>query len=144
METDLIINERVTIPGAELIISVSKASGPGGQHVNKTSSRVSLRWNVQNSQALTPTQRAQIMERLKSRLVGEGEVLLHVESERSQLRNREIARERLVHLIKDALRVIKKRVATKPSLGSKVRRIENKKKRGTIKKLRKFDSGNNH
>lgn len=144
METDLTINERVTIPGAELIISVSKASGPGGQHVNKTSSRVSLRWDVLNSQALSEAQRALIIERLKSRLVGDGELLLHVESERSQIRNREIARERLVQIVKDALRVIKKRVATKPSLGSKTRRIENKKKRGIIKKLRKFDSGNNH
>lgn len=144
METDLIINERVTIPGAELIVSVSKASGPGGQHVNKTSSRVSLRWNVLSSQALTDAQRAQIMQRLKARLVGEGELLLHVESERSQLRNREIARQRLAQIVKDALRVIKKRVATKPSLGSKARRIDDKKKRGIIKKFRKFDSRNNH
>jgi ribosome-associated protein len=144
METDLTINESVIIPGAELIISVSRASGPGGQHVNKTSSRVSLRWNILNSQALNKAQREQILQRCKNRLVGEGEILLHVESERSQLRNREIARERLVHIIQDALRVIKKRVATKPSLGSKKRRIEVKKKRGVIKKLRNFDARNNH
>jgi len=144
METDLTINERLTIPGSELEVSVSKASGPGGQHVNKTSSRVSLRWSVKHSQALTEAQRAQIMQRLKARLVGEGELLLHVDSERSQLRNRETARERLAQIVKDALRVVKKRVATKPSLGSKARRIEGKKKRGVIKKLRKLDSGNNH
>lgn len=140
MEADLPINDQVLIPASELSISVSRASGPGGQHVNKTSSRVSLRWDVKNSKALNEAQRALIMQRLYTRLVGEGEILLHVESERSQQRNLSIARLRLVKLVRDALRPVKKRVATRPTLGSKTRRIANKKKRGIIKKLRKFDN----
>jgi len=137
MEKDLTINQHIIIPGSELYVSVSRASGPGGQHVNKTSSRVSLRWNIKNSTALTDAQRVQILERLKSRLVGDCELLLHVESERSQLRNREIARERLAHIVKKALRPVKKRIATKATVASKTRRLEGKKKRGIIKKLRK-------
>jgi len=137
MEKDLIINQQVIIPGAELSVSVSRASGPGGQHVNKTSSRVSLRWNIKISRALTQQQKIIILERLASKLVGDSELLIHVESERSQLRNREIARERLVKIIKKALKPRKRRIATKPTQESKKRRLNNKKKRGVIKKLRK-------
>jgi ribosome-associated protein len=138
METDLIINHHLVIPGTELSISVSRSSGPGGQHVNKTSSRVSLRWNIKTSLVLSETQRNLLIERLGTRLVGEGELLLHVESERSQLRNRDIARERLAEIIRKALKPIKKRIATRPTLGSKTRRITHKKKRGIVKKLRKI------
>jgi len=140
MELDLIINSNVTIPGAELSVSVSRSSGPGGQHVNKTSSRVSLRWNIKNSQALTEIIRNLLLHRLSARLVGEGELLVHVESERSQLRNREIARERLAEVVRKALKISKKRIATKPTHASKDRRVSNKKRRGIIKKLRKLDS----
>lgn len=142
MEANLIINDDIVIPSWELRISVSRASGPGGQHVNKTSSRVSLRWNVLTTTALTDDARAMILQRLKSRLTNEGELIIHVESERSQLRNRYIARERLGELIRKALRPVKKRLATKPTLGSKTRRIAGKKKRGLIKKLRRNDDEN--
>lgn len=137
LEADLSINEKVVIPGSELSVVVSRASGPGGQHVNKTSSRVSLRWNVLTSLALTEDERVRVMTRLQSRLVGDSELLIHVESERSQLKNRELARARLAELVREALRPKKIRRATKPTLGSKTRRIEGKKKRGVIKKLRK-------
>lgn len=141
MEADLAINDQVVIPGGELSVSVSRSSGPGGQHVNKTSSRVSLRWSVSTSAAITDAERVRIMRRLRSRLVGEGEILIHVESERSQRQNREIARERLAKLVREALRPVKPRVATRPTLGSKTRRIESKKKRGITKQLRKPDAG---
>lgn len=137
MESYLYINETLSIPDAELIISTSRASGPGGQHVNKTSSKVSLRWNVITSQAINDVQRAKIIRRLSSRLVGEGELLIHVESERSQLRNRAIAKERLALLIKEALLPQKRRIATKPSAGAKKRRIKDKLERGTLKKMRR-------
>jgi ribosome-associated protein len=137
LEEDLLINQRITIPGAELSVAVSRASGPGGQHVNKTSSRVSLRFNVKDSMAFTDEEKARIIERLRSRLVADCEILIHVDAERSQLRNRNLARERLALLIKDALRVKKSRIATKPTKGSKTRRIEGKKLRGIIKKLRR-------
>ncbi len=138
MEADLNINERVIIPGSELSVSTSRASGPGGQHVNKTSSRISLRWNLETSEALNDRERDRVRGRLRSRLVGDGEILIHVEAERSQHRNREIARERLAELVRDALLPIKKRVPTKPTLGSKARRIDSKKKRSIVKKLRNF------
>ncbi|HXW53813.1 MAG TPA: alternative ribosome rescue aminoacyl-tRNA hydrolase ArfB [Myxococcota bacterium] len=138
MEADLVVNSHVVIPGSELDVSVSRASGPGGQHVNKTSSRVSLRWNVRDSLALTDAERALVMNRLKGRLVGASELLIHVESERSQLRNRQIARERLAQLVKEALRPEKPRVATKPTKAAKAKRIMGKKRRSLIKKLRRF------
>lgn len=135
---DLFINDHLTIPASELVITTSRASGPGGQHVNKTSSRVSLRWNIAQSQSLNEREKAIILARLRYRLVGEEEVLIHVDSERSQLRNREIACERLVQLIKNALLPIKPRIDTKPTLSSKKRRMEGKRRRGVIKRLRKF------
>lgn len=140
MEADLVINHRVTIPGSELVITASRASGPGGQNVNKTSSRISLRWNIATSTALCDEERARVLKKLSTRLVGESELLIHVESERSQFQNRRIARERLAQPIRDALVVHKKRVATKPTAGSKARRLGDKKLRGIIKKLRRaFD-----
>lgn len=138
MELDLEINQLLKIPGAELTVTASRSGGPGGQHVNKTSSRVTLRWSIALSQALNDEQRALLLTRLKHRLVGDGEILIHVESERSQHRNRHIARERLALLIKDALRVTKRRVATKPTASSKNKRRESKIRRSTIKKLRKI------
>ncbi len=138
MEADLVINSKVMIPGSELSVSVSRASGPGGQHVQKTSSRVTLRWNVRESVALTDAERERVMSRLKSRLAQDSEILIHVESERSQQRNRQIARERLARLVENALRPEKPRIATKPSFASKTKRILGKKRRSTIKKLRKL------
>lgn len=137
METDLPINHHLIIPGDELKITASRASGPGGQHVNKTSSRISLRWNLLNTTALNDREKDRVIKRLHHRLVGDGDILIHVDSERSQLQNRRIALERLAALIKDALHVQKKRVATKPSLGSHVRRIKGKKLRGIIKQQRR-------
>jgi len=137
LENNVVINSKITIPGSEISISTSRSSGPGGQHVNKTSSRVSLRWNILNSVALTEIDRKRILRNLRSRLVGLGEILIHVESERSQLSNRELARERLVGLLRKALVSKKRRIATKPSLGSKNARIKKKKKRGIVKTLRR-------
>lgn len=137
MEADLLINSQLVIPGSELVVSTSRSSGPGGQHVNKTSSRVSLRWNIALSHVLSDAQRTLLLHRLTSHVVGEGEILLHVESERSQHKNRALARERLVKLIQHALRPEKPRVATRPTAGSKTRRIQSKIRRSVIKKLRR-------
>lgn len=135
---DLFITAHIIIPASELVITTSRASGPGGQHVNKTSSRVSLRWNIAQTQSLNESEKAIILARLRYRLVGEEEILIHVDSERSQLRNRKIACERLALLIKNALIPTKPRIDTKPTLSSKKRRMEGKRRRGVIKKLRKF------
>lgn len=137
MDNDLKVNSFVIIPDAELIVTASRASGPGGQHVNKTSSRITLRFNIGASSAFTDDEKARIIKRLQYRLVGDDEILINVDSERSQLQNRRIARERLAQILKDALVVHKKRIATKPSVRSKTKRIEGKKLRSMVKKLRK-------
>jgi ribosome-associated protein len=136
LEANLPINNRIIIPGDELHVTVSRSSGPGGQHVNKTSSRVSLRWSIPTSSVLSDEERSVLLTRLASRLVGDGDILLHVESERSQQRNREVARERLAQLVGDALRPRKKRVATQPTRSSKAKRLKQKKLRSIVKKLR--------
>jgi ribosome-associated protein len=138
MEADLVINSFIVIPGAELSVSVSRASGPGGQHVNKTSSRVSLRWNILHTMALSEADKQLAMACLKSRIVGEGDILIHAASEKSQFRNRQIARERLARMIRDALLKSNPRIATKPTAGSKAKRVTSKKRRSVLKKLRKL------
>lgn len=143
MESDLPIPRGPTIPGAELIVEASRSSGPGGQHVNTTSSRITLRWSVVDSAVLTETQRAWLMQRLASRLTGEGTLLISVETARSQHRNRELARTRLVEVVSKALARPRPRRATRPTKASKVRRLEAKKRRGAVKANRrspKFDA----
>lgn len=137
MDADLFITDALSIPASELIVTASRASGPGGQNVNKTSSKVLLRWSVQTSTVLSDYQRGLIMERLRSRIVGDGDILIQVESERSQIRNRAIARERLQELLREALRPVKARAATKIPRRAHSRRLDGKKKRGLIKKIRR-------
>lgn len=136
MEEDLPITGDVTIPGSELGFSASRAGGPGGQHVNKTSSRVTLRWDVSSTVALDDAQRARVVERLASRIGKDGILQVSAEGERSQHRNRQDARERLASLVEEALRVPKKRIPTRPTRASKKRRVEEKRRRGAVKKLR--------
>jgi ribosome-associated protein len=134
---DLPVREGLVIPGSELTWQVSHAGGPGGQNVNKTASRVTLRWSVSESAALGDAWRARLLERLASRLTQSGELLVHADSARSQLDNKRVARERLADLVRDALHVPKARRATKPTRGSKRRRVDSKKRRGDTKRLRK-------
>lgn len=137
MPNDLRVSAGVLIPETELEITTSRSGGAGGQHVNKTSSRVTLRWNVAHSVALDDETRARLTHKLASRLTLEGDLILHVDTTRSQIMNRELAFERLVEVVKRALIVPKKRVATKPSRASKARRVDSKKKTGKIKAQRK-------
>lgn len=134
---DLRIDERLVIPGDELHVRASRAGGPGGQHVNTTSSRVELRWDVRRSRALDGTQRARILERLAPRLTDDGVLVLHASEHRSQHRNREAARERLRDLVADALVVEAERRATRPSRGARRRRLDEKRARGETKRLRR-------
>ena len=99
------------IPEDELAEQVSRASGPGGQKVNKTSSRVTLRWSIATSAALSERQRARLLARLGSRLTREGELVLHAQRSRSQASNREQARARLVELVRDCAGRARPRVA---------------------------------
>lgn len=137
MEADLNIIGGPTIPGAELQVMASKASGPGGQHVNKTSSRITLRWSITESAVLSDAQRTWLLKRLSHRLVGEGELHISAEDHRSQLRNREAARIRLAEVVAKALERPKSRRATRPTKGSQRRRLDAKKQRGALKASRK-------
>ena len=103
------------IPPGELTVRASRASGAGGQHVNKTSSRVEVVWNIAGSRALTPQDRAWLLRKLTSRLSADGSLRVVVSDTRSQLRNREIAMERMADVVATALVRPKKRKATKPS-----------------------------
>lgn len=131
------VNRSLVIPEAELEFRFTTSGGPGGQHANKVATRVELRWNVAASSVLGERQRARIRGRLKNRIDGEGRLRVVADTHRSQMRNREEARERLVALVMDALRPRRTRVATAPTRASHERRIQDKKHRSEIKRLRR-------
>ena len=112
------------------------AGGPGGQNVNKVASAVQIRWNVKKSHAFDDEQKWMIRRALGNRINDEGELVLFIQTHRSQVRNREEARERLVELLEKSLVKPKKRVATKPSKAQKQRRLEGKAHRSETKKNR--------
>ncbi len=136
MDGDLRVRHDLLIPAAELSWTASRSGGPGGQGVNKLSTRVSLRWNLAHSSALGDELRARLLERLASRLTRSGDLLLHSDEHRSQLDNRLEARRRLVEVLRAALHVERKRHATRPTKGSAKRRVEGKVRRSKTKRLR--------
>jgi len=125
----------VEIPDAELTWRFSRSSGPGGQSVNTSDSRVELVWDLAHTAALTPAQRERALARLEARLT-DGVLTVTASEHRSQLRNRDAARERLTALVTEAIRPVRERRPTKPTKGSQRRRIEAKKRRGETKRLR--------
>ena len=136
----LTVNESLSIPRSELDVRVSRSSGAGGQHVNKTSSRVEIFWNVVNSRALDEEQRNRLRGKLASRMTSDGSVRVVASDMRSQSRNRELAEERLADLVRRALIIPKKRRATKPTRASKEARLESKKRHSTKKAERRKKS----
>ena len=135
MPEDLPVGRGLTIPGGELRERFSRSSGPGGQSVNTTDSRVTLSWDVAGSAALSEPRRARVLERLAPRLV-DGVLSVTSETERSQLMNRREARQRLAALVLASLAPPKTRRPTKPTKGSQRRRLEAKKQRSETKRLR--------
>jgi ribosome-associated protein len=139
----LIINDKVQVPLSELTFTASRSSGPGGQHVNTTDSRIQVRWNVLDSAALTETEKALVQNTLASRLTEAGDLILASDTHRSQRRNREEVTERLAGLVREALIPPKPRKKTKPTRASKEKRLDEKRKKSRTKKDRgkKYDGG---
>lgn len=127
---------KVVIPWNELEVSVTRSSGAGGQHVNRTNSAVQLRFSISKSLVLSEEQKEKILKKLSYRLVQDDEILIRCEEERDQKRNKELAYENLNKLINSALIVPKKRIATKPKKSSIQKRLSGKKIRSEIKKGR--------
>lgn len=136
MEKELRVRNGITIPAHELEITASRAGGPGGQHVNKSSTRITVRWNVTKTTALTEEQKTRVLANLQSQLTSEGDLIIHNSASRSQAQNKEMALSRLAQLIRKALHVPKKRIATEIPEGRKEARLAKKTHRSTIKKLR--------
>jgi ribosome-associated protein len=134
---DLRVRRGLVIPAGELRASASRSSGPGGQHVNKSNTRVTLRWNIETSEALSDRQRALLRSRLDHRLTRGGELLLHAGRARSRARNLERARERLVEIVLDGLATARTRIATKASAGARKRQAQQKKLRSAVKSQRR-------
>ena len=129
----LLVTATLHIPESELVESFVRASGPGGQNVNKVASAVELRFDVAQSAALPEPLRARLLARRDRRLTADGVLVIQASRFRDQARNREDARTRLVDIVRATLHVPKKRVATKPTRASKERRIASKKKRAQHK-----------
>lgn len=122
---------------SEVTFSASRGGGPGGQNVNKVSTKVELRFDVYDSETLTETQKQQLLSKLKNRITVSAQLILTSSAERTQWRNREKVTQKFFELIEKALTPPKKRIKTKPTKASKLKRIENKKKQGQKKQLRK-------
>ncbi len=137
MKNDIILNNGIIIPEHELEITTSRSGGAGGQHVNKTDTRISVRWNVNNSQALNPEQKELVLAKLHNKLTIEGDLIVHNNESRSQQHNKKLALAQLGRLIQNGLHVPKKRIATHLSKTKKELRLQEKKRHGQIKKLRR-------
>lgn len=136
MSEPLPIHAHLTLPAEDLEVSTSRASGPGGQHVNTTASRVRLCFYLSTTLALSETVKARLRAQQRAWLTTEGDLVLTSDASRSQHRNLEDVRERLAEAVRKALVPPRIRKKTRPTLGSQQRRVTRKKQRGEIKKGR--------
>lgn len=130
------ISDTIQIADWELSESFTRSQGPGGQNVNKVSTAVELRFEAERSPHLPAPVKFRLKRLAGRRWLDDGAILIRAEETRSQARNREIARERLVELIRQALVAPKRRIATRPTLGSQIRRVASKQARGALKTTR--------
>jgi ribosome-associated protein len=133
---DLVVTPRVTIPGGELALAFARSGGPGGQNVNKVSSKVELRWNPTTSAALTDDDRAWLVQRLRSRLTSDGTLIVTSTATRDQGKNRDDATSKLALIVRAALDRPRPRRATRPSRAAKRRRLSDKRHHAEIKRHR--------
>lgn len=136
----LVVNRLLSIPRAELSVRASRSGGPGGQHVNTSSTRVELLWNVWESPTLFDDQRALLMLALRTRLSAAGELRVVASDTRSQLRNRALAEKRLAEIVRRALIIKKARKKTRPTRSAVERRLAAKKVRSKLKHDRREES----
>jgi ribosome-associated protein len=133
---DITVTDRIAIPARELRLAFARSSGPGGQNVNKVSSKVELRWTPATSEALTETDRAWLLKKLARRLTADGELIVTSDRTRDQGKNRADAQAKLAAIVAAALIRPKKRRPTRPTRASKERRLGAKKHRAEIKRGR--------
>jgi ribosome-associated protein len=131
------ITPSLVLPLAELDYRATRSGGPGGQHVNTSSTRIEVWWDVRAYPSLTEEQRTRLVARLSRRLDGEGRLRVVASESRSQLRNREAATERLRELVASALAIPKPRKRTRPSRAAKAARLEAKRRRSALKRDRR-------
>ncbi len=134
-DRDIHVNESISLPAWEVSETFVRASGPGGQNVNKVSSAVQLRWNVTRS-TLPPAIKSRFKKIWAARLTSDGDIIINARNHRSQGLNREAARARLVQMIKKALTPAKRRIPTRPGRAAVQRRIDGKRRRSQIKTAR--------
>ena len=132
------ITPRIAIPDDELHLSFSRSSGPGGQNVNKVSSKATLRWAAGSSRHMPADVRDRFLQKYKNQLTKEGDLVIYSQTFRDQPKNIEACREKLRAMIASIVTPPKKRRPTRPTKGSKVRRLRDKKSRSQIKASRRF------
>jgi ribosome-associated protein len=130
------VNEPIPVPDDELSWSFARSGGPGGQNVNKVASKAVLRWSVLRTTALPADIKSRFLAQQRNRLTQEGDIVISSQRFRDQERNREDCLQKLADMIRQAMTVPKKRHATRPTSGSRKRRLEDKKRRSVVKRDR--------